>query len=103
LIPDISSVFCTGYVSTIGALEALKMLNRRDIQIIGYDVTAITAAALRENRLSALIFQDPYQQGYKAVQLLSRHLLEGYLPEKTCLYIENRIVLKSNLDSYFDS
>ena len=93
-------VFCTRNVCTIGALDALQKLNRKDIYVVGYDVTTKTAEAMRQNRLNALIFQDPYQQGYKATQLLARHLLEGYLPKKPYLYIENRIVLKSNLDTY---
>jgi len=101
LIPDISGVFCTGYTSTIGALEALRDMRRDDIRVVGYDVTAKTAAAMRENRLDALIFQDPYQQGYKTVQSLARYLLEGFLPPKPYMYIENRIVIKSNLDTYF--
>jgi len=100
LIPDISGVFCTGYTSTVGALDALRSLGRSDIRVVGYDITAKTARALREKQLHALIFQDPYQQGYKAAQLLSRHLLEGYLPPKPYLYIENRIVMRSNLDTY---
>ena len=101
LIPDIKGVFCTGYTSTIGALDALSAIGRRDILVAGYDVTAKTAEAMREDRVHALIFQDPYQQGYTAAQLLSRHLLEGYLPPSPCLYIENRFVLKSNLDTYY--
>jgi len=102
LIPDIKGVFCIGNVSTIGAINALRALGRKDILTVGYDVTAGTAAAMKDNYLSAMIFQDPYQQGYKAVQLLSRHLLEGYLPAKPCLYIENSIVIKSNLDTYYN-
>jgi len=99
-IPDINGVFCTRYTCTVGALDALQALNRKDIRIVGFDVTERTAEAMRDNRINALIFQDPYQQGYKAVSLLARHLLEGFLPRKPCLYIENRIVLKSNLDTY---
>ena len=100
-IPDINGVFCTRNVCTIGALDALDKLNRKDIYVVGYDVTPKTADALRANKISALIFQDPYQQGYKATQLLARHLLEGYLPKKPNLYIENRIVLRSNLETYY--
>ena len=99
-IPDINGVFCTRNVCTLGAMDALSALNRKDIYVVGYDVTAKTADAMRANKLSALIFQDPYQQGYRATQLLARHLLEGYLPRKPNLYIENRIVLKSNLETY---
>jgi len=101
LIPDIRGVFCTGYTSTIGALDALHSTGRDDIRVVGYDVTKKTAEAMRENRIDALIFQDPYQQGYKAVKLLARHLLEGYLPPKPYIFIENSVVLKSNLDTYY--
>lgn len=97
---DINGVFCTRNTCTVGALEAIKKLGRDDIHIVGYDVTKKTIEAMRNNKISALIFQDPYQQGFKSVHLMARHLLEGYLPKKPYLYIENRIVLKSNLDTY---
>jgi len=99
-IPDINGVFCTRNTCTVGALDALSKLGRNDIHIVGYDVTEKTAQAMRAGKISALIYQDPYQQGYKSVTLMARHLLEGYLPKKPYLYIENRIVLKSNLDTY---
>jgi len=99
--PDISGVFCTRNTCTIGALEAVSKLNREDIYIVGYDVTERTAEAMRNNKINVLIFQDPYQQGYKAVRLMASHLLEGYVPEKPFLFIENRIVLKSNLNIYY--
>jgi LacI family transcriptional regulator len=100
LIPDISGVFCTGYTSTIGALEALNEIGGKHIHIVGYDVTSRTAEAVRNNKINALIFQDPYQQGYQAAYLLAQHLIDGYLPPKPYLYIEDRIVIKSNLDAY---
>ena len=98
--PDIGGVFCTRNTCTIGALEAMNKLGREDINIVGYDVTEKTAEAMRNNKINALIFQDPYQQGFKAVKLMASHLLEGYIPEKPFLFIENRIVLKSNLNIY---
>ena len=101
MIPDVRGVFCTGHTSTIGALDAMQTLGRQEIRIVGYDVTAKTAGGMRANYLDALIFQDPYQQGYMAVQLLSRHLLEDYTPPKPFQYIESRIVLRSNLDAYY--
>jgi len=100
--PDINGVFCTRNTCTLGALEAVGKLGREDIHIVGYDVTEKTAEAMRSGRIHALIFQDPYQQGYKAIQLMASHLLEGYTPKKQLLFIENRIVLKSNLNIYCD-
>ena len=62
-VPDINGVFCTGYSSTAGALQAVKALGRRDIQVVGYDLTEKTAAALREGWCAALLYQNPYRQG----------------------------------------
>ena len=101
-VPELGGVFCTGYSSTVGALEALRAANRKDIVLIGYDVGEETAAALREGWCDALLYQDPYQQGYQAPRLLARHLLEGWLPPQPKLHIETRIILKSNLEAYCD-
>lgn len=101
-VPDINGVFCTGYSSTVGAVQALKALNRRDIKIVGYDVTNRTAQALREGWCGALLYQDPYLQGHQAAYLLVRHILEGWLPSKPRLHVNTQIVIKSNVDSYTD-
>lgn len=100
--PDISGVFCTGYSSTIGAVSALKTLNRRDVRLVGYDVTDRTSEALRDGWCDALLYQDPYRQGHQAAHLLTRHILEGWIPPKPRMYVDTGIVIKSNLDSYLD-
>ena len=99
-IPDINGVFCTGHTATIGAINALKEMNRKDIILIGFDVSDQTISALEENWCNALLFQDPYKQGYMAIQLLAQHLLDGWMPDRQRLYIENRVVLHSNMRSY---
>lgn len=101
-MPDINGVFCTGYSSTVGAVAAVQAMGRRDIKIVGFDVTDRTAQALREGWCSALLYQDPYRQGHQAAHLLVRHILEGWLPHKPRLHVDTQIVMKSNLDSYID-
>lgn len=101
-VPDINGVFCTGYSSTAGALQAVKALGRRDIQVVGYDLTEKTAAALREGWCAALLYQNPYRQGLQAARLLVRHILEGWTPPVPRLHVDTRIILKTNLDSYMD-
>lgn len=101
-VPDINGVFCTGYSSTVGALQAAKTLDRRDIKIVGYDLTERTAEALREGWCSALLYQDPCRQGLQAARLLVRHILEGWMPPKPRLHVDTRIILETNLDSYMD-
>lgn len=102
-VPDIGGVFCTGYSSTVGAARALEMLGRRDIKMVGYDVTETTAAALHAGWCCALLYQDPYRQAYRAVQLLARHILEGWLPPDPKLHVDTQIVLSCNVDSYLSS
>ncbi|MDR1130866.1 MAG: LacI family DNA-binding transcriptional regulator [Oscillospiraceae bacterium] len=101
-VPDINGVFCTGYSSTIGAVQTIKALNRHDIQIVGYDLTEQTAAALWDGWCGALLYQDPYRQGLQAVHLLVRHILEGWMPPRPRLHVDTQIILKTNLDSYMD-
>lgn len=98
--PDINGVFSTSYSSTVGAIEALKTLNRKDIFLVGYDVAEDTAKGIEEGWCNALLYQDPVQQGYQAAHLLSKHLLEDWMPDKQHLHIETRIVLSSNLENY---
>ncbi|HWS44034.1 MAG TPA: LacI family DNA-binding transcriptional regulator [Pseudoflavonifractor sp.] len=101
-VSDINGVFCTGYSSTIGAVQAIKALNRRDIKVVGYDLTERTAAALRDGWCGALLYQDPYRQGLQAARLLVRHILEGWVPPRPRLHVDTRIIIKTNLDSYMD-
>jgi len=100
LIPDIRGVFCTGFTGTIGAIDAMRELSREDVLVVGYDLTPTTAKAMRDGVISSLIYQDPYQHGFQAAKALARHLMEAYMPEKPYLYVENRIILRSNLDAY---
>lgn len=98
--PDINGIFCTGYSSTVGAITALQKLRRRDIRMIGYDVTERTAQMLRDGWCDALLYQEPYRQGYQAANLLARHILEGWNPPQKRLNLDTQIVIKSNVDSY---
>lgn len=100
--PDIRGVFCTGYSSTIGAVRALRQLNRRDVRLIGYDLTAETADALREGWCDLLLYQEPFEQGYQAARLLARHLLENWLPEQTQLYLDTQVLVRSNMNRYLN-
>ncbi len=99
-VADMKGVFCTGYSSTVGAITALKALNRKDIVLIGYDVSEEIIGALLDGWCDVQLFQDPYRQGYEAARLLARHLLEGWTPDQARLHIETHIVLKHNAESY---
>jgi LacI family transcriptional regulator len=94
--PDIDGIFCTGYSTTVGAAAVLKQQGRRDIRVVGYDVTERTAQYLNEGWCDALLYQSPYLEGYRAVTLLARHILEGWEPAQKRVIIDTQIVIKSN-------
>lgn len=100
--PKISGIFCTGYSSTIGAINAMKKLDRKDVRIVGYDISAQSAEALKDGWCDALLYQEPYEQGYQVSRLLARHLIENWLPQLTRLHLDTHVVIKSNVDSYAD-
>ncbi|MEM1484339.1 LacI family DNA-binding transcriptional regulator [Oscillospiraceae bacterium PP1C4] len=97
--PDINGIFSTGYAGTIGAAEAVKQLNRPDVKVIGYDLGKQTIESLNDGWCTAVLYQDPFQQGYQAVHLLARHLLDNWLPSQKQLHIETKIVMKYNMEN----
>ena len=101
-VPEITGVFATGYTNTVGAAQALEDLGRRDIALVGYDLSKRTGLAVQQGWCRALLYQDPRQQGYLAVHSLARHLLEGWVPPKAKIYLESQVVFSSNLDGYLE-
>ncbi|WP_066713685.1 LacI family DNA-binding transcriptional regulator [Clostridium sp. Marseille-P299] len=98
--PNIQGIFCTGYSSTVGAINALTKLDRKDIKLTGYDVTPTTAKAIQENWCNVLLHQYPFRQGHQTAHLLVKHLLEGWTPPKQQIYLDAQIVIKSNVENY---
>ena len=99
--PDMDGLFFTSAPGAIGAGNALKKSGlKRFPVVIGYDVSATVAAHLRSGTCSALIYQDPYRQGYYGVKLLARHLLEKWQPDAQKFLIRSKLVLHCNLEDY---
>ena len=99
-VPQVRGVFCTSYTSTVGAIHALKQLNRQDITLIGHDTSEELLQALQEGWCDALLFQDPYRQGYAAVQTLAQFVLDRKMPDTRKTNILTSIVIPQNVGSY---
>lgn len=95
-------IFCTSYSSTLSAIQALAKLDRNDISLVGYDVSPHTALAVKQGRCTALIYQDPYRQAYQVLELLSRHILEGWESPEKELLIPSRIAFRQNIEDFAD-
>ncbi len=95
--PDIRALFPTNFSCTLGTLRALIELNRKDIVVIGYDISPFVVQCLENGFCDATLFQNPYQQGYISVKAMAHYLLNGTLPTSSQIDIPSRIILKYNL------
>ena len=79
--------------------DFLLKTNRRDVQIMGYDMVAKTARCLREGSISFLIAQHAYMQGYSCVDTLFQAIV---LKKKVTPvnYMPIELLMKENVDFY---
>ena len=79
--------------------DFLLKTNRRDVQIMGYDMVEKNAHCLREGSISFLIAQHAYMQGYYCVDTLFQAIV---LKKKvtTVNYMPIELLMKENVDFY---
>jgi len=106
-VEELSSVSeCTGLfaTSTLATISVLKALNQLDPslypKIIGFEPNQITADYLEQGKISALIFQDSFMQGYLSLKTLYDYLSHGIVPKKDCVNTKIEIVLRENIENF---
>lgn len=67
------------------------------ISSIFYDLSSATRDALCKGLIDAVIFQNPRQQGYRAVNLLFEYLTAGVSPAKPVELVECNVLLRESL------
>lgn len=88
--------FCAAGIK--GGLKALKELNSQ-AKIITVDETQTVIENLRSGYIAGTITQQPYKQGYKAVEIAADYLIYGNKPEDAKYITGNHVKLKN---SYFN-
>ncbi|MGE5473250.1 MAG: sugar ABC transporter substrate-binding protein [Ignavibacteriales bacterium] len=97
---------CNGvFVTSALGTEALaKSLDRLDLpsypKIIGFEPNEFTATYLNQEKISALIFQDSFMQGYLSLKILYDYLSSGIVPEKDYVNTRIEIVLRENIEQF---
>jgi LacI family transcriptional regulator len=79
--------------------EYLLERNKRDTQIMGYDMVPKNAECLRRGSVSFLIAQHGYQQGYSCVDALVKAIVLKQLVEPVN-YMPIELLTKENCDFY---
>ena len=73
--------------------------NRRDVQIMGYDMVGKNVECLKQGSISFLIAQHAYMQGYSCVDTLFRAIVLKKEVEPVN-YMPIELLLKENVDFY---
>ena len=79
--------------------EFLLRTNRRDVQIMGYDMVGKNAECLRMGSISFLIAQHAYQQGYCCIDALFRAIVLKKKVEPVN-YMPIELLTKENVEFY---
>lgn len=96
--PDIHHCITFGSKAHIVG-DFLLRSNRRDIQIMGYDMVGKNAECLRQGSISFLVAQHAYQQGYSCVDTLFKAIVLKKKVEPVN-YMPIELLTKENMDFY---
>lgn len=94
--PNLGFVYTTGEPATVGAAAALK--GNGKTKIIGWDLTKEVIGCIDDGLCSAIVQQNPKQEGVEAVNEL-KSLIDGGTA-KGFIDVPITIVTKSNVDPY---
>ncbi len=95
--PDLDGMFASAEPATVGAAKALR--NRdlvEQVKLVGFDWTYTLERDFREGVVRALVVQDPFQIGRRAVQTVLA-ALRGETPAKR-IDTETHVVTLDNID-----
>lgn len=95
--PQINALYFAAAGVYGGCRAVLSMGLSEQIKIFTYDNVPATAELIRQGVITATICQQPFLQGFRPVELLSRYLLEGIAPEKELQYVDIDIRIRENI------
>ena len=94
--PEIKGVFVpSSRVSVIS--NSIKNINENDLKIIGFDTTDQNIKCLKNDKITFLISQKSFNQGYKSVLHISDFLFRKIIPERKS-FSPIEIITKENLE-----
>ena len=94
--PKIKGIFVpSGRVGLITNLINKK--NQQDFKVIGYDTTPNNLKCLKKNKITFLISQKSFNQGYESIIHMSDFLSKNIIPKKK-IFSPIEIVTKENLE-----
>lgn len=95
--PDLDGMFASAEPATVGAAKALRNREMEEqVKLVGFDWTYTLERDFREGVVRALVVQDPFQIGRRAVQTVLA-ALRGETPPKR-IDTDTHVVTLDNID-----
>jgi ribose transport system substrate-binding protein len=94
--PDLKGVFADNESSSMGAVQALKSRQARQVKMVAFDASEALVKDLREGWIDALVVQDPFKMGYESARAIGQKL-RGEAPLAK-LDSGARLILSQQLD-----
>jgi len=93
--PTIRGVFVPNSKISIFA-DCIEDLKTQKLSLIGFDGTEQNIKCLKEDKVSFLISQKPFNQGYNSIKLMTNYLIEKKKPQAK-IYSPLEILTKENV------
>jgi LacI family transcriptional regulator len=96
--PKINAIFIVAG-GVYGVCRAVLSLGlQQKLTIISFDSVATTVEMLKKKIIQATIYQHPYTQGHKSVDIVFNYLVNGLQPKKTQHILKNEIKILENIN-----
>lgn len=94
--PDLAGLAGTGVDATVGIGDMIAQLKHKAIGV-GIDASPDTLTQIEEGKLAGVVTQNPYQMGYRTVQMLVE-AIKGNSPTEKSIVSESVWVDKANMN-----
>ena len=95
---SVKAIYSNTMVGTIGCARAVEKTGKSNsIFVIGFDSNDEIERYINSGVIFSTILQEPFYQGYKALNLLLKQLIYGIKVEKQCFYTKSDLLMKSTL------
>lgn len=95
--PQINALYFAAAGVYGGCKAVLSLGLSEKIKIFTYDNVETTTELVKNDVITATICQQPFLQGYRPLELLSRYLMEGAALEDEFYYVDIDIRIKENI------
>ena len=103
--PDLDAIVGLFAYNPPAILQALRSQNKTgEIKVIGFDEDDDTLQGIKDGTVVGTVVQDPYNYGYKSVEVLNS-ILDGdmsVIPPEKFIDIPARSITKENVDVFWD-